>query len=408
MRRTSSCAGSRVSRDSPLVFLVAGEPSGDLIGARLMAALKDQTAGRAKFAGVGGERMIAEGLIGLFPMADLSVMGLTAVARRAPLLIRRLHQTAADALNLRPDAIITIDSPGFNVRLGRRLEDRQCPLIHYVAPMVWAWRAGRARTLARVFDQLLALFPFEPSLFEPVGLRATFVGHPLVEEPIRAGDGKGLRVAHGIPAAATIIVALPGSRADEVSRLLPVFGAALGLLLDRHPKLHAFVPTVAAVADLVADGIAAWPVPARIVRGAIDRYAAFASADAALAASGSVVLELAAAGVPTVVGYRTSLGTAFIGRRLIRIPHVSLVNILAGEAVMPEFLQEHCRPEALADALDRILTDPAARTRQQDTARDVMAKLGLGQAITPSARAARIVLAAIATRRSGSVPATSG
>jgi lipid-A-disaccharide synthase len=393
-----------MSQDSPLLFLVAGEPSGDLIGARLMAALRRLSGGRARFAGVGGERMIAEGLIALFPMSDLSVMGFSAVARRAPLLYRRLHQTVADVQHLRPDALITIDSPGFNVRLARRLASRRFPIVHVVAPTVWAWRPRRARTIARLVDHLLALFPFEPPYFEAEGLATTFIGHPIVEEPIAGADGGRLRDDLGIPAEREVVAILPGSREDEVRRLMPVFGAALRLCAERRGPLHAVIPTLSAVAPLVAEGLADWTVPASLVTGTAERYAAFAAARAAMAASGSVILELARAEVPTVVAYRTSAATAFVARRLVRIPHASLVNILAGEEVMPEFLQERCRPEALAAALVALLDDGEARVRQRDAGRAALTRIGLGQSEPPGMKAARAVLDTLASARRGGRP----
>ncbi|MGH6719182.1 MAG: lipid-A-disaccharide synthase, partial [Alphaproteobacteria bacterium] len=223
----------------PQFFIVAGEPSGDAIGGRLMAAIDERTDGKARFAGIGGERMKAAGLIPLFPMSDLGVMGLGAVAERLPLLVRRLHQAVDDASRLRPDAVLTIDSPGFNFRLARRLGGLGVPRIHYVAPTVWAWRPGRARTIARFLDHLLLLFPFEKPYFDAVGLAATYVGHPVIEEPIAGVDGGALLATLGLGADALPIVALPGSRPDEVRRLLPVFGGAFERLARHRPNVMA-------------------------------------------------------------------------------------------------------------------------------------------------------------------------
>ncbi len=375
----------------PTFVVIAGEASGHVIGGRLLAALRELTGGRAKFAGVGGERMIAEGLIPLFPMADLGVMGLGAVVERLPLLWRRLHQTAADAVTLAPDGVITIDSPGFNFRLARRLRARGVPLIHYVAPSVWAWRPGRAREIARFLDHLLLLFPFEKPYFDAVGLAATYVGHPVIEEPIGAADGAGFRRSIGLGERQALIAALPGSRADEVARLLPVFGAALGRLARRHPGLAAVVPTVPTVAGQVSAGVAQWPVTARVVTTVGEKYAAFAASNAALAASGTVTLELAAARVPMVVAYRASAATAFVARRLVTIPWVSPVNILAKEAVVPELLQGRCTPERLADALGPLIDDESARARQSLGLERVVAMLN-DVTQPPSRTAARAVL----------------
>lgn len=383
----------------PFVVIVAGEPSGDVIGARLMAALKTLTGGTARFAGVGGEHMMAEGLIPLFPMADLGVMGLSAVLERLPLLVRRLHQAVDATLRLSPDALVTIDSPGFNFRLARRVKAAGIPLIHYVAPTVWAWRPGRAARIARFLDHLLLLFPFEKPYFDAVGLPSTYVGHPVVEEPIAGADGAAFRRAHGIPAEATLLAVLPGSRADEVRRHLPVFGAALGRLAAARPGLRAVVPTVQAVARQVEQGIAAWPVPAVAVQGAAARGGAFAASRAALAASGTVTLELAAAGVPMVVAYRTSRATAFVARRAVRIPWVGLVNILAEQGAIPECLQERCTAPALAEALTPLLGDGPARAAQGEAMARVMARLRDVPA-PPSLTAARAVLSVVGAHAS--------
>lgn len=384
--------------EGPLFFVVAGEPSGDVLGGRLMTALSARTEGRARFAGVGGERMMEAGLIPLFPMAELSVMGLGAVLERLPTLVRRLHQTVDDVNRLRPDAAITIDSPGFNFRLARRLATSGIPRIHYVAPTVWAWRPGRARAVARFLDHLLLLFPFEKPYFDAVGLPATYVGHPVIEEPIGPTDGAAFLRAHDFDEAAVPVTALPGSRPDEVRRLLPVFGAALGLLARRRPGLCALVPTVAGVAGQVAEGVARWPVPTRVVTGAASRYAAYAASRAALAASGSVTLELAAAALPMVVAYRTGGLTALVARRLVRTPWVGLVNILAGEGAVPELLQERCTPSALADALEPLLDDGAARRAQTSVMGRVMARLR-EVSESPSDAAARAVLDVVRARR---------
>jgi lipid-A-disaccharide synthase len=381
----------------PFLVIVAGEPSGDVIGARLMAALKDQTDGAVRFTGVGGERMLAEGLIPLFPMADLSVMGISAVLERLPLLLRRLHQAVDATLRLRPDALVTIDSPGFSFRLARRVGGAGLARVHYVAPTVWAWRPGRAARIARFLDHLLLLFPFEKPYFDAVGLPATYVGHPVIEESIADADGAALRRRLGIPESAMLLTVLPGSRADEVRRHMPVFAETVVRLAAMAPALQVVLPTVGAVAGTVRESAATWPVPVRVVEGAADRHAAFAASRAALAASGSVTLELAAAGLPGVVAYRTSAVTAMIARRLVRIPWAGLVNILAEADVMPEFLQERCTPANLAEALAPLVHGGPARDAQMSAMGGVMARL---RAVPepPSRAAARAVLDVLAQR----------
>lgn len=375
--------------------MIAGEPSGDVLGGRLMAALKARSDIPLTFAGIGGERMIAEGLDSLFDMQEISVMGYLEVVPKIPALLARLRETAEAARRLRPDAVITIDSPDFTFRVARKLKGLAIPLIHYVAPQVWAHRPGRAAKIAGFLDHILALLPFEPPLFEAHGLPCTYVGHAIVEEGADAGDGPAFRRRHGIPADAPLIAVLPGSRHGEVVRHLPIFGAALGKLAASRPGLRAVVPTVAAVADEVARGAADWPVEALVVAGGHEKYHAFAAADAALAASGTVALELAIAALPTVIAYKAHALTAWLARRMVLVEYVCLVNLILDQPAIPEFIQERCRSDLLAEAVAGLLDDPEARAAQKAAARRAVEILGLG-GVSPSARAAEVVLGIIA------------
>ncbi len=376
------------------LFLIAGEHSGDALGSRLMAALKTQSAGRIGFAGVGGPRMKAEGLDSLFPMSDLSVMGLAEVLPRVPKLLRRLRQTVADIKARRPSAVVSIDAPDFCFPVAKRLKGQGIPLIHYVAPQVWAWRPGKAKVAAELFDRLIVLLPFEAPYFEAVGLSSAFVGHPVVETGAESGDGQAFRRRHGIPAEAPLICVLPGSRGNETARLLPIFGETLALLRKNLPDLRAVVPTVEGVAEQVAAAAAGWTPTPLITHGQADKLDAFAAADAALAASGSVTLELAVAKTPTVIAYKVNPLTALLARRLIRVRYINLVNLILDRQALPEFLQENCRPEKLAAALAGIFADDAARRAQRDAFEEVLQRLGLGGP-PPSEKAAEIVLSMI-------------
>ena len=389
--------GGRILSDKALHFvLVAGEASGDVLGAKLIAALRQRYGGELRFSGVSGPRMAAEGLDSLFPISDLSVMGLAEIFPRVPLLLRRLRETTAHVKAVRPAALITIDAPGFSFRLAKRLAGAGVPLIHYVAPQVWAWRPGRARHLAEQIDHLLALLPFEPDFFSGYDLPCEFVGHPVIEEVAAApGDGPGFRLRLGLPADALVLAMLPGSRLGEASRLLPVFASVAALLYAARPNLQVVIPTVEQVAGLVAASLRSWPMPTHLIEGAPDRADAFAAADVALAASGTVSLELALRRIPTVVAYRTNPLTAVLVRRMLTVPYVALPNILANRAVMPEFLQEACRPEPIAGALAQFLDDPAQRARQRDALVGIAEMLGRG-GIPPSLRAADAVLQVIA------------
>jgi lipid-A-disaccharide synthase len=378
---------------TPLIFLVAGEPSGDLLGARLMAALKAETGGRVRFAGVGGERMAAEGLDSLFPIRELAVMGIVEVVPHALNIYRRIRQTVAAALAARPAALVTIDSPSFTLEVSQRLRGRGFPLIHYVAPSVWAWKAWRAKHIARFLDHLLALLPFEPPYFEAHGLATTFIGHPAVEMAEVQTDRDGFRARHAIDPAAPLLTVLPGSRRGEVARLAPVFGAALGVLAARHAGLRAVVPTVEMVAEAVEAAVRAWPVPTVVLRDPADKYQAFGASDAALAASGTVAVELAVAGLPAVIGYRVSRLSAALARRLLKIKYVSIVNLVLDRPLQVELLQDECTAERLADAVDRLLDDPAAREAHLAGCREAVARLRPGGE-SPSRRAARVILTA--------------
>jgi lipid-A-disaccharide synthase len=375
----------------PLVFLIAGEASGDNLGARLMAALKRRTGSRIRFAGVGGTAMAREGLDSLYPMGELSHMGLAEILRHLPRLLRRLSETAAEIARLRPDAVVTIDSPEFSLRVARRIAQLGIPRVHYVSPQVWAWRQGRARKLAGSVDHLMALLPFEPPHFEGAGLPCSFVGHPVVESGAGRGDGAAFRARHGIAPEAAVVTVLPGSRHNEVKRLLPVFIGAVEILARARPELVFVVATVEAVRAEVAAAVRTWPRPGIVVTDPAEKFDAFAASRAAIAKSGTVTLELALAGVPMVVCYKVSAVTAFLARRLIKVHQVSLVNLLADRVVVPELLQELCTPAGIAEEVAPLLGEGAARAAQLAGFEAVVARLG-GRSPAPSERAAQVVL----------------
>lgn len=387
------------------IFLVSGEPSGDALGAALMRGLRRRSPVPVVFAGVGGDRMAEEGLNSLFPQRDLAVMGFAEVVPQLRSIRRRWLETIAAIRAFRPDAVVTIDSSGFNKRIASGLiaAGERAPRIHFVAPMVWAWRPGRTHRMARLFDHLMTLLPFEPPSFEAAGLPTTFVGHPVVEEP--PGDGPGFRRRHGIEAADTLVAVLPGSRPAEVKRLLPVFAQAIAGLAVSVPRLHVVLPTVSTVADLVEAERASWPMPATIVTSRGDKRDAFAASDAALAASGTVALELALADVPTVVAYKVQPMTAWLARRLVKLRHVSLANIILDRPVVPELLQDACTPENLEAELAALLHDPAKAAAQRAGFAELRHRLGDTDGRPPSERAADVVLSLALAGRGGQTPA---
>jgi lipid-A-disaccharide synthase len=376
----------------PLIFLIAGEPSGDLLGARLMAALKQETGGRVRFAGIGGELMAAQGLESRFPIHELAVMGLVEVLPHLFAIFRRLRETVAAVKALRPDALVTIDSPSFTLAIAERLKGQGIPLIHYVAPQVWAWKPWRAKSVSRYLDLLLVLLPFEPPYFQRHGLATRFVGHPAVE----AAEPARLPPEAGSP---PCLVVLPGSRRGEVAKLLPVFAETVRALAARHPGLSVVIPTVETVEYVVRAQVADWAVPVEVVRGAEAKAQAFRRAKAALAASGTVALELAVAGVPTVVAYRLAGPVGLLPPSLLRVPFVSLVNLIAGREVQPEFLQRRCCSDAIVPAVDRLLADPAVRAAQREGAQGVVEALTPPEGM-PSRAAARCILECLQERSS--------
>lgn len=387
---------------SPLhIFVIAGEPSGDNLGGRIMAALR-RTAERAgqsvRFTGVGGERMTEQGLDSLFPMQELSLFGMLEVLPHAWKIWRRMRQVAGAARSSRPDAVLTVDSPAFSFGVADRLRGSGIPLVHLNAPKVWAYRPRRVHRVQRSYDHLLALLPFEPPYFEAVGLPCTFIGHPAVEAMPDALDGAGFRARHGIAAEAPLLCLLPGSRSSEIKTLLPVFGAAVALLQARVPGLRCVLPTVPAVAARVRRAVAGWDNPPVLVDQAAARWDAFAASDVALAASGTVTVELALAGVPMVVSYRLSPITTFIVRRLVLVRFVTIVNLVLDRAVVPELLQELCRPQPLADAVAALFADEGARARQRAGFAEALRLLGQGGP-PPSEKAAAVIHDLVARAR---------
>lgn len=378
--------------EPPLIYLIAGEPSGDLLGGRLMIALTALTGGEVRFAGIGGERMAIAGLDSLFPMSELSLMGIAEVLPQVPRLLRRIDQTVAEIRSLRPAVLVTIDAPSFTLRVARRLADDGIPRIHYVAPQVWAWRPGRAARLAGRIDRLMALLPFEPPFFTAHGLDCRYVGHPVLESGADQGDGARFRARHRVPAHAPLMAVLPGSRRSEVTRLLPIFGETVRRLVRGLPDLRIAVATVPGVAAQVAAAVQDWPGHPALVRDESEKHDLFAAADVALAASGTVALELAMARTPTIVAYRFSPLSWIAVKAMIKVRYAALPNIILDRMVVPELLQGDCRPDRLEEALRRLIANRAERTEQRVAADAVIDRLRGDADEAPSRRAARVVL----------------
>ncbi|MFA7432249.1 MAG: lipid-A-disaccharide synthase [Gemmobacter sp.] len=375
------------------LFLIAGEPSGDRLGAALMAGLRELAPG-VEFDGVGGPLMQAGGLVSRFPMDELSVMGLAEVLPRYFHLKRRIRETARAVLDSGARALVTIDSPDFCLRVARLVKAARpgLPVIHYVAPSVWAWRPGRAAKMAQAVDHVLALLPFEPPYMRAAGMSCDFTGHPAAAEPpATPQEAAAFRARHGIAAGAPLVLVLPGSRRGEVARLAPVFGAALGLVAPGCPGLRAVLPTLETRESQVRAAVAGWPVPPVVLTGPEDKRAGFAAADAALAASGTVSLELAANDTPMVIAYDMNPISRFLIGRMLRVDTVTLVNLVSETRAVPEFLGHRCRPDLIAPALSAVLAGAAA---QEAAMRLTMERLGRGGP-PPGLRAARSVLEAV-------------
>ena len=383
----------------PFIFLVAGEPSGDALGGALIAALRQRTDGNLRIAGIGGERMQEQGLTSLAPLSDIAVAGIAEVLPRVPIILRRVRETVAAIRALRPDAVVTIDSSGFSWRIAHRLRrnGETLLLIHYVAPMVWAWRGGRARRMASWYDHLMTLLPFEPPYFERVGLSCCYVGHPVLESGADRGDGRRFRTSHGLTADELLITVLPGSRNGEVMRLLPIFGAALERLESQIGPFRVAVPTVATVAVTVTDAVRAWPGAPIIIRRVEAKYDAFAASRVALAASGSVALELALARLPMVVGYRLNPLTEAFLDRILKVRQVNLINLLVGRPLVCELLGHNCTPERVAAAVGELVQNERVRAAHYEGYDEARRQLETGD-VPPSLRAADQVLDIIAAR----------
>jgi lipid-A-disaccharide synthase len=384
------------------IFLIATEESGDRLGANLMKVLRQRLGGAVLFEGVGGRSMAQEGLTSLFPIEELSIVGIAAVLKQLPKILRLIRQTADAVTEASPDILVIIDSPDFTHRVARRVRARDAtiPIVDYVSPSVWAWRPGRARAMRRYVDHVLGLLPFEPEAYQKLhGPPCSYVGHPLVEQigTLRPDADEQKRRDQSPP----VLLVLPGSRRSEIRHHMAVFGETLGRLQAEGAAFELILPTMSHLSEAVEAGVKTWPVQPRIIIGEQDKRAAFRIAHAALVKSGTVTLELALAGVPMVAAYRAGSAEAWIVLSAIRVSSVILANLVISENVVPEFIQRDCTAEKLTPALREIMIDSPLRRRQAEAFARLDAVMSNGDQ-PPSVRAADIVLATMRkSRRAG-------
>ncbi len=373
------------------IHLIATEESGDRLGSALMRELKQRFGDDVVFSGVGGASMAREGLQSLFPIEQLSIIGLAAVVKKLPSILKLISQATEDVLRTRPDVLVIIDSPDFTQRVAKRVHKRDAsiPIVNYVSPTVWAWRPGRAKAMRAYVDHVLALLPFEPEAHRRLGgPPCTYVGHPLIEQiDTLRPNGEEQARRDGKP---PVLLVLPGSRRSEIRHHMETFGATLNLLRQRGTEFELVLPTMPHLVEGITEALKPWSVQPRVVVGETEKRAAFRIAHAAFAKSGTVTLELALAGVPMVTAYKAGSVEAWIIRRRITSSSVILGNLVIGENVIPEFIQEDCTPENLAASLRDVLADTPMRRRQVEAMAKLDDIMGIGRA-SPSRDAAQVV-----------------
>lgn len=384
--------------DALRVYIIAGEASGDLIGSHLMRSIKNQTSGKVVFYGVGGPKMMEQGLESLFPFYELSMLGAVEILPYLFNISARIRHTVDDVISKAPAVVITIDSPGFCFRVVERLREEKkklsCKFVHYVAPTVWVYKPERAELCARLFDHMLVLLPFEPPYFEKVGLSCTWVGHPVIAETT-IGDGDAFRKKYDIPVEVPLFSIFPGSRKSEVERHMPIFGKAITLLGTQFPQLAMVVAVPANIMPFVTPFFAGCPFRAIVTANEEDKKNAVAASHIALVKSGTVALEVAMANVPMIVTYRVHPLSAWYLRRKLLIKNANLINILQDENVIPELMQELCDPVMIATACAHLLTDQARQQNQKSKEKIALEKLLLPDGKKPSDVAAKTILSLI-------------
>ncbi len=374
------------------IFIIAGEASGDLYGAKLMNSLRDIYKGKINFYGIGGNRMNSEGLSSIFPMSEISIMGFLEIIPHIPNVLNRINQTVSEILKLRPDVVITIDSPGFNCRVVKKLQDSNIKLVHYVAPTVWAYKPKRAQKFAKLFDHLLLLLPFEPPYFDAVGLANTFVGHPIVETTIGNVNKAEFRKKHQIDNSDILLCLMPGSRSTELTKLLNIFLETALILKAKHKNLKIIIPTLPPLAKQIKYAADYLDLDTIVVDNEDEKYAAYQASDIALVKSGTASLEVALSGCPMIIAYKINHISYLILKRMIKIKYANLINLILDKELIPELLQEKCFPKNLAESLEKLINSKDLRSKQIAESTAVFKQLGKDESSTPSEKASKKIL----------------
>lgn len=386
------------------IYIIAGEASGDILGAKLMEALRGQSTDYMDFHGIGGDRMIGHGLHSLFPMSDIAIMGFSEVLPHIPRVLKRIRQTVEDILRVRPDVVITIDSPGFCCRVAEKLQGKGIKIIHYVAPTVWAYKPHRAEKFARLFNHLLLILPFEAPYFDAVGLANTYIGHPIIEDSKIKGDANKFRNKYKVKATEKILCIMPGSRITEIKRLMPIFCAALKIIMLKDIAVRPVIITVPFLRGAINKYAQDLPQNTLIIDSSIEKIDVFMAAKAALAKSGTGTLELSLARVPLVIAYKISWVSYQLLKSLVKVKYANLLNLVMDREIIPEFIQKKCQPKLLANSILELLSDEVKSKEQVDLAQVALSKLGLGGDMSPSIKAANIVLDMVRQVRVGKKP----
>ncbi|MFN3701519.1 MAG: lipid-A-disaccharide synthase [Alphaproteobacteria bacterium] len=380
-------------------FLIAGEPSGDVLGGKLMASLKAQDP-EAEFVGIGGSLMIERGLNCLLPMSELTIMGIWEVIMRLPQLFKMRDAIVEEIEKINPDAFITVDFPDFNFQVAKRLRKRgkvSPKLIHYVAPTVWAWRPGRAKSVARFLDVMICLFPFEPDYFKKHGLRAVHVGHPLIEDSPDSANGEAFRRLHEIPKNVKLLGLFFGSRESEIEMNAAVIKEAAQYVMETVENVHFVVPTNEELEFQVINLIQDLKIPAYVETDHSKKWDAMAACDASIAVSGTVALELSYIGVPHVIVYKTHFLTYLIVRLLAKVKYAHLGNLILNKRIVPEFLQFQAKAEAISQDVVKLFQDEEFRQTQVGSFDGIRRSLRYKDDGKPSDVAARYVIKIIKT-----------